>query len=78
MNKIIKYLSVIFISGEIVYILVIKIYRDRPKRLLDLSQNTYMDNMFKHFNTSDSKKKILILDGTYLSKTRCSESQREA
>jgi hypothetical protein len=46
--------------GEPAYILGIEIYRDRPKRLLCLSQSTYIDKMLKRFSMSDSKKKIYI------------------
>ena len=35
--------------GEATYILGIKIYRDRSKRLLGLSQSTYIDKMLKRF-----------------------------
>ena len=36
--------------GEAVYILGIKIYRDRSKRLIGLSQNTYIDKVLKKYN----------------------------
>jgi hypothetical protein len=36
--------------GEATYILGIKIYRDGSKRLIGLSQDTYIDNVLKRFN----------------------------
>ena len=36
--------------GEATYILGIKIYRDRSKRLVGLSQDTYIDKVLKRFN----------------------------
>src|SRR3954470_16108242 len=36
--------------GEAAYILGIKIYRDRPNRLLALSQRTYIDKILKRFS----------------------------
>ena len=35
--------------GEATYILGIKIYRDRYKRLLSLSQSTYIDKVLNRF-----------------------------
>ena len=45
--------------GEASYILGIKIYRDRSKRLLALSHKTYLENILKRFNMADSKKGFL-------------------
>ena len=42
--------------GEATYILGIKIYRDRSKRLLGLSQSTYIDKMLKRFSMEQSKR----------------------
>ncbi|WVZ71522.1 hypothetical protein U9M48_020098 [Paspalum notatum var. saurae] len=42
--------------GEAAYILGIKIYRDRSKRLIGLSQSMYIDKVLKRFNMHDSKK----------------------
>ena len=42
--------------GEAMYILGIKIYRDRSRRLLGLSQSTYIDKVLKRFNMSEAKK----------------------
>ena len=35
--------------GEAAYILSIKIYRDRSRRLIGLSQSTYLDKVLKKF-----------------------------
>nr|CAE03845.1 OSJNBb0089K06.4 [Oryza sativa Japonica Group] len=45
--------------GEAAYILGIRIYRDRSKRLVGLSQSTYIDKVLKRFNMQDSKKGFL-------------------
>ena len=36
--------------GEVTYIVGIKIYRDRYRRLLGLLQSTYIDKMLKKFS----------------------------
>jgi hypothetical protein len=55
--------------GEMAYILGIKIYRDRSKRLIGLSQDAYIDKVLKWFNMQDSKKGFLpMLHGLTLSK----------
>jgi hypothetical protein len=36
--------------GETVYILGIEIYRDKSKRLIGLSQSTYIDKVLNRFN----------------------------
>ena len=52
------------------YTLGIKIYRDRSRRLLGLSQSTYIDKVLKWFNMSEAKKGFLPLShGMRLSKT---------
>ena len=45
--------------GEATYILGIKIYRDRSRRLIGLSQSTYVDKVLNRFNMQDSKKGFL-------------------
>jgi hypothetical protein len=45
--------------GEATYILDIKIYRDRSKRLIGLSQDPYIDNILNQFNMQDSNKGFL-------------------
>ena len=54
--------------GEAVYILGIKFYRDRSRRLIDLSQSTYLDKILKKFKMDQSKKGLLpVLQGVRLS-----------
>ncbi|GKE67560.1 retrotransposon protein, putative, ty1-copia subclass, partial [Tanacetum coccineum] len=47
--------------GDAAYILGIKIYRDRSKRLIRLSQDTYLDKILKRFRMENSKKGNLPL-----------------
>jgi hypothetical protein len=55
--------------GEVAYILGIKIYRDRSKRLIGLSQDVYIDKILNWFNMQDSKKGFLTIShGITLSK----------
>ena len=64
--------------GEAAYILGIKIYRDRSRKLLGLSQSTYIDKVLKRFKMEDSKKGNLPMShGVILSKTQCPSSQEE-
>ncbi|GJW83268.1 retrotransposon protein, putative, ty1-copia subclass [Tanacetum coccineum] len=42
--------------GEAAFILGIKIYRDRLKRLIRLSQNAYMDKILKRYKMDNSKR----------------------
>ena len=58
--------------GEDAYILGIKIYRDRSRRLIGLSQSTYLDKILKKFNMHQSKKGFLpVLQGVKLSSAQC-------
>ena len=58
--------------GEAAYILGIKIYRDRSRRLIGLSQSTYLDKILKKFNMDQSKKGFLpVLQGVKLSSAQC-------
>ena len=57
--------------GEATYILGIKIYRDRSRRLIGLSQSTYLDKVLKKFKMDQSQKGLLpVLQGVKLSKTQ--------
>ena len=57
--------------GEAAYILGIKIYRDRSRHLIGLSQSTYLDKFLKKFKVDQSKKGfLLVLQGVKLSKTQ--------
>jgi hypothetical protein len=58
--------------GEATYILGIKIYRDRSKRLIALSQKTYLEKILKKFKMDQSKKGFLpVTRGSRLSVTQC-------
>src|SRR4051812_35788798 len=58
--------------GEVAYILGIKIYRDRSRRLIGLSQSTYLDKVLKKFKMDQAKKGFLpVLQGVKLSQTQC-------
>ncbi len=64
--------------GEASYILGIKIYRDRSRRLIGLSQSTYLDKILKKFNMDGSKKGFLpMLQGKTLSKTQSPATAEE-
>ena len=64
--------------GEVSYILGIKIYRDRSKRLLALSQKTYLEKILKRFNMENYKKRLLpVLRGSKLSVTQCPATAKE-
>ena len=57
--------------GEAAYILGIKIYRDRSRSLIGLSQSTYLDKVLKNFKMDQAKKGFLpVLQGVKLSKTQ--------
>mgnify|MGYP005832286897 CR=1 FL=1 len=58
--------------GEAAYILGIKIYRGRSRRLIGLSQSTYLDNVLKKFEMDQATKGFLhVLQGVKLSQTQC-------
>ena len=62
LNSIKGYLNKNFLMkdlGEAAYILGIKIYRDRSRRLIGLSQSTYLDKILKEFKMDQSKKEFL-------------------
>ena len=64
--------------GEAVYILGIKIYRGRSRRLLGLSQSTYIDKVLKRFNMSKAKKWFLpVSHGIRLSETQSPSTSDE-
>ncbi|KAK8708436.1 hypothetical protein V6N13_059478 [Hibiscus sabdariffa] len=64
--------------GEAAYILGVKIYRDRSRRLLGLSQSTYIDKVLKRFSMEESKRGFLpIRHGISLSKEMCPSSPQE-
>jgi hypothetical protein len=64
--------------GGAAYILGIKIYRDRSKRLIGLSQDAYIDKILNRFNMQDSKKGFLPMShGITLSKKQCPTDSNE-
>ncbi|KAJ9547558.1 hypothetical protein OSB04_020101 [Centaurea solstitialis] len=64
--------------GEAAYILGIKIYRNRSKRLIGLSQSTYIDKILKRFRMDESKKGFIPMQhGIVLSKTQCPVSSQD-
>ena len=64
--------------GEAAYILGMKIYRDRSKRLLGLSQSTYIDIMLKRFSMENFKKGYLPIDQRiFFSKGDCPTTPQE-
>ena len=55
--------------GEATYILKIRVYRDRTKRIIGLSQSLYLEKVLKRFNMLDSKRGLLAFGhGIHLSK----------
>ncbi|GJV42214.1 retrotransposon protein, putative, ty1-copia subclass [Tanacetum coccineum] len=64
--------------GDATYILGIKIYKDRSKRLIRLSQDTYLDKILKRFKIENSKKGNLPLHhGIKISKDLCPKTDEE-
>ncbi|KAJ9542108.1 LOW QUALITY PROTEIN: hypothetical protein OSB04_028614 [Centaurea solstitialis] len=64
--------------GEAAYILGIKMYRNRSKRLIGLSQSTYIDKILKKFRMDESKKGFIPMQhGIVLSKTQCPISSQD-
>jgi hypothetical protein len=47
--------------GEASYILGIKIYRDRSKCLIGLSQSMYIDKVLNRFNMNESKRGFILM-----------------
>ncbi|KAJ9542042.1 hypothetical protein OSB04_028548 [Centaurea solstitialis] len=64
--------------GEAAYILGIKFYRNRSKRLIGLSQSTYIDKILKKFRMDEPKKGFIPMQhGIVLSKTQCPVSSQD-
>ena len=58
--------------GEVAYVLGIKIYRDRLRRLLALSQSTYLDKILKRSGMDTAKKGSLpVIKNKTLRKAHC-------
>ena len=63
---------------EASYILEIKVYRDRSKRILGLSQKLYIEKVLKRFNIKNSKRGLLLLrHGIHLFKMMCPTTSEE-
>jgi hypothetical protein len=81
LNKVKDYLKSKFSMkdlGEAAYILGIKIYIDRTKRLIGLSQDTYLDKVVKRFQIEKSKKgMLLMITGKPLSKSQHPQTDEE-
>ncbi|GJS56304.1 retrotransposon protein, putative, ty1-copia subclass [Tanacetum coccineum] len=64
--------------GEAAYILGIKIYRDRSKRLIGLCQSAYIEKILKRFFMENSKRgSILMQEKLKLSKSQCASTPAE-
>jgi hypothetical protein len=64
--------------GEATYILGIRIYRDRSKRLIGLSQSTYIGKVLERFNMQDSKRGFLPMShGLSLSESQCPRTREQ-
>nr|GEX75756.1 hypothetical protein [Tanacetum cinerariifolium] len=64
--------------GEATFILRIKIYRDRSKRLIRLGQNAYMDKILKRYKMDNSKSgHILMQERLDLNKTQGASTPNE-
>nr|GEW48635.1 hypothetical protein [Tanacetum cinerariifolium] len=64
--------------GEATFILGIKIYRDRSRRLIGLSQNAYLDKILKRYRIDNSKRgSIPIQVDLHLSKSQCATTFAE-
>ena len=58
--------------SEAAYILSIKIYRDRSRRLISFSKSTYLDKFLKKFKMDQANKGFLpVLQGVKLSQAQC-------
>ncbi|TYK03188.1 gag/pol protein [Cucumis melo var. makuwa] len=64
--------------GEAQYVLGIQIIRDRKKKMLALSQATYIDKMLVRYLMQNSKKGLLpFRHGVHLSKEQCPKTPQE-
>ncbi|GJS78875.1 retrotransposon protein, putative, ty1-copia subclass [Tanacetum coccineum] len=64
--------------GEATFILGIKIYRDRSKRLIGIGQNTYMDKILKRYKMDNSKRgHIPMQERLDLNKSQGSQTPKE-
>ncbi|GJZ77149.1 hypothetical protein Tco_0641821 [Tanacetum coccineum] len=64
--------------GEAAFILGIKIYRDRSRRLIGLSQNAYLDKILKIYRTDNSKRGFIPMQvDLHLNKSQCATTSAE-
>ncbi|GJY97242.1 putative RNA-directed DNA polymerase [Tanacetum coccineum] len=64
--------------GEAAFILGIKIYRDRSRRLIGLSQNAYLDKILKRYRMDNSKRGSIPMQvDLHLSKSQCATTSAE-
>ena len=64
--------------GEASFILGIKVYRDRPNRMLGLSQKMYIEKVLKRFSMENSKRGLIpFRHGIHLSKKMCPSTPEE-
>jgi hypothetical protein len=64
--------------GEASYVLGIRIYRDRSKRMLGMTQSMYIDTIVKRFGMDDSKRGLIPMrHGIYLSKGQSPKTPNE-
>ncbi|GJV79574.1 retrotransposon protein, putative, ty1-copia subclass [Tanacetum coccineum] len=63
--------------GEAAFILGIKIYRDRSKRLIGLSQNAYMDKIFKSKMDNSKRGTIPMQERLDLNKSQGAQTPKE-
>ncbi|GJS43694.1 retrotransposon protein, putative, ty1-copia subclass [Tanacetum coccineum] len=64
--------------GEATFILGIKIYRDRSRRLTGLSQNAYLDKILKRYRKDNSKRGSIPMQvDLHLSKSQCATTSSE-
>ena len=61
--------------GDATYILGIRIYRDRSRRLIGLSQSTYIDKVLHRFGMQEAKRgNVPMSHGIMISKENCPKS----
>ena len=64
--------------GEASYVLGIKLYRDRERKLIGLSQSTYIDKILERYNFGNCKTaNIPFRHGIHLSKKMCPQTEDE-
>nr|GFB18654.1 hypothetical protein [Tanacetum cinerariifolium] len=64
--------------GDVTYILRIKIYRDRSRRLIGLSQDAYLDKILKRYRMDGSKRGTIPMQvDCHLDKSQCAKSKND-